>query len=378
MESDGWRTKKKKGKGTLSDRLMDLAVDTGKHHILVMARQAKAGQLGEAGVAKARRLLGLGAKPKAWARGNGDLAKAATRRAEAAERKAKALEERLSKLETQCDATDDDVAMEASPTAPARRPAPEAAAAQAQSHAAALKESAERLRGAGLTEEADALDKKAAEHQKKAEGMPSLARRIELKESFVKRAEGRVLKGSTAVKDAKDKLDEAQENLKNVEAELAEAWAQLDQLRVELAKTRDPLCAPAADADSTVSAELAELRNQLAKATEEAEKLRGQNAVMMSAGRGLETELAAAKPELEAARAEKSAAERRHVELRALGSAELKRLLEQCFTDHKTALTAGRWHDAESLADSTRKLTAALREADEMEASYNSNFNPES
>ncbi len=71
-------------------------------------------------------------------------------------------------------------------------------------------------------------------------------------------------------------------------------------------------------------------------------------------------------------------AELQHAELRSLGSAELRMRLAKCFRDHQTALTDGRWSEAESLADMTGKLTAALREAGELEVKAGSNFNPDS
>ncbi len=76
--------------------------------------------------------------------------------------------------------------------------------------------------------------------------------------------------------------------------------------------------------------------------------------------------------------AEKSAAERQHAELRALGSAELKTRLAKCFSDHQQALMHERWREAETLADTTKRLTAAFREAGEQEAQAGSVFNPDS
>ncbi len=362
----GWTTLKRKRKGTLSDKLLDLATETGKHHILVMARQAKAGQLGEAGVAKAWRLLG--SKPARGQQPKSDLAKAAVRRAEAAERITKDLKERLAKLESQRARSDkDDAEMDAGPAEPARRRAPEVVAAEAESHAVALTESAARLRNAGLTEEAEALEKKAAEFQKKAVNMPSLAKRIEMKESFIERARGRVQKGSQAIQDAENKLKDAQGAMKTYQKELAEAQVELDQLRTELSGgQRDPASMSASDGSTrqataqAIAAEADELRRQLARATEEASTLHRQNADMLGAGRHLESDLAAAN-------AEKNEAERRHAELRVLGSEEFKKRLEKCFQDHHAALASSNWDSASSLAETTHRLTAALREAEEME-----------
>ena len=126
------------------------------------------------------------------------------------------------------------------------------------------------------------------------------------------------------------------------------------------------------------SAELSTLRIQMKQLSEEVVQLRKQNADMRQLGQGLEGELAVARPQLEAARAEKTAAERQHSELRGQGSAQLSTRLQQCFRDHQLALTEGRWQDAECLADMTKRLTAALREAGELESQLGSNFNPDS
>ena len=125
-------------------------------------------------------------------------------------------------------------------------------------------------------------------------------------------------------------------------------------------------------------AELAQLRTQMVQLSDEVVQLRQQNADMRRAGQGLQGELEAARPELEAARASKTAAERQHAELRALGSAELTTRLSKCFRDHQKALTESRWSEAESLADTTKKLTAALREAGELESQAGSVFDPNS
>ena len=76
---------------------------------------------------------------------------------------------------------------------PAWRPAPEAVAAEAEAHATAFQESAARLRAAGLVAEAEELEKKASAQRKKAD-LPSLAKRIDMKEVFIQRAEARVQK----------------------------------------------------------------------------------------------------------------------------------------------------------------------------------------
>ena len=113
---------------------------------------------------------------------------------------------------------------------------------------------------------------------------------------------------------------------------------------------------------------MAQILAQLQQLTTEAEELRRKNAVMHGAGANLENELAAARPELEAARAAKAAAVREHEELRNLGVPQLRTRLEACFAERQTALQRGFWGDAETLADTEKKLTAALRAASEAEA----------
>ncbi len=373
-----------KRKGTLSDKLLDMYVDTGVHRFLDMARDAQAGRLGQEQFAKAWKLVG--AKPgkpgkrdgaptqRPAGKPRGGRNSEAEKRAIAAEQKAKDLEARLAALELRSAKAGEDAEMDAAPATPTRRPAPEIIAAEASARATVLQESATRLRAAGLIGEAEPLEVKAAELLKKSE-LPSRWKRLDMKEAFVKRAEGRVLKGTQAVEEALQALDAARNALQVWERELEEAHAQLTQLRNESDDSERTPSAAAEPADVDV---VTQLRLQLSTLESEASRLREQNAMMLSAGKGLESQLAAAKPELQAAREAKLEAERKHIELRGLGSTVLTDRLAKCFTAHQQALNDSQWQAAENLAETTGKLTAALREASANEAQCSSAFNPES
>lgn len=347
--------KNKKRKGTLSEHLLDLAVETGAHHILVMAKQAKQKQLGEAGVAKAKRLL----RNASFAdqRRGGD-APGAARRAEAAEKRAKELEQRLAKLEALQKVGSDDsmAAVEESgePSRTERRPAPEVAVAEAEARAAELEASASRLRAVGLAGQAEALEKQAVEQRKIAEKAPDPGKRVDMQKAWIKRAEARLEKAAARIGDAQKELREAQEAHQALQRELDDGRMRLSQLRNELyrdeaadiAETQPPAAASASNATPAV----AELHVQLSAVRAERDAL-----------------------------ASAAAAERRAVaELAPLGAPELQSRLEKCAQDYSRALGEARWDAADVLAETMRKLTASLRKAHEAAAQEPSAFNPNS
>ena len=91
----GWQTQAaKKRKGTLSSRLLDLAVETGRSDIVSMARKAQRGELGEAEVAKAWKIVGgksndsnIQAKSKDKGKGRGNSGPAAGAKLKEVEKK---------------------------------------------------------------------------------------------------------------------------------------------------------------------------------------------------------------------------------------------------------------------------------------------------
>ncbi len=362
----------------MTERLFDLAVDTGSSKFLDWARKAKDGKLGEAKVAQAWKLL----KNKPAGRSDGKRGRApedtaaAARRAAAAERKARDLEARLAKLEAERSTAPepDKTQGGAGPQAlPERRPAPEIAVAEAEARAAELEASAGRLRAVGLAEQADELEKQASEQRKLAEKAPEPGKRIDMLKAWIKRAEGRVAKSSDRIADAQKELKDAQAAHKALQDELEDGRGQLQMLRNNMRSSDDAEDAaePAAKrAAPAPSAAMEELHQQLQQAKAEAERLRSENVVMRKAGHSLETELTAVK-------AEQTAAEQAHIQLRGLGSAELKKRLAQCFADLQAALNSSKWQEAEALEDTTKKLTAALREAGERESQAGSAFNPD-
>ena len=265
---------------------------------------------------------------------------------------------------------------------------------KAEARAAELEASAGRLRAVGLAEQADELEKQASEQRKLAEKAPEPGKRIDMLKAWIKRAEGRVAKSSDRIADAQKELKDAQAAHKALQDELEDGRGQLQMLRNNMRSSDDAEDAaePAAKrAAPAPSAAMEELHQQLQQAKAEAERLRSENVVMRKAGHSLETELAAVKAEqtamwkaghsleteLTAVKAEQTAAEQAHIQLRGLGSAELKKRLAQCFADLQAALNSSKWQEAEALEDTTKKLTAALREAGERESQAGSAFNPD-
>ena len=227
-DKGGWQTPKRR-KGTLSDKLLELSINTGKHHILEMARKAKAGALGEAGVAKAWRLLGQRHRHNA----------AADERVHAAERRAKVLEARLKTLEEQQQGSRCGIAPQIGSSAPPpvseRRPAPEVVTAQAESRAAELEQAATRLKAVGLAEDAEKLLEKAAAQRKQVEKAPTPWKRIEALEGFITRAEARVTKAQQRIDTIEDELAKARQSRDTLKQELDDARQQLTELRNSIA-----------------------------------------------------------------------------------------------------------------------------------------------
>ena len=370
-----WAEVPRRRRGTLTEQLFDLAVETGSSKFLDWARKAKDGKLGESNVAQAWSLLKKRSSGRSGSKQTRprDDTTAAARRVAAAEKKASDMEARLAKLEAErsAEAERAPTAADASTPAPAeRRPAPEATVAAAEARAAELEASAGRLRTLGLAEAAESLEKQASEQRKVAESTPTPGKRIDMQKAWIKRAEARVAKAATRIDAAQKEWQDAQAAHNTLQQELDDGRAHLVKLRNEM----DPeeIAEPAAKrAAPAPSAAMEELQQRLRQAQAEAERLRDENDKMRQAGHSLETELTAVK-------AEKSAAELAHIELRGLGSAELKKRLAQCFKDLQDALNRSMRQEAEVLEDTTKKLTAAMRDASNSEASCSSNFNPDS
>ena len=362
--SAGWSSKRSR---TLSARLLDLYVETGQTRLLDMARKAQSQQLGKAQVAKAWELV-KGQEHNKRRQPHPSERRAAEQRAIAAEKRAKAAEERIAKLEAKltnappedkalAQVTDTDMA--AAPAAE-RRPAPEVAAAEAEAHAIALEESAARLHAAGLVKESEELVKKASLHRKKLHALPSLAKQVDLKKAFVKRAEGRLEKGHAKVQSAKADLKKAEDELEELKAELGTARAQLAKLRTELASedaSEDVVIEENAESTQLAQDNLVQLRTQLAAAQAEVASF-----------------AQAAKVSHVAAAAERQAV----TALASLGVPELQGRVEKCFAEHTKAMTTLRWDAANSLAETMRRLTSALEQAHAAAAQEPSAFNPAS
>ena len=77
----------------------------------------------------------------------------------------------------------------------------------------------------------------------------------------------------------------------------------------------------------------------------------------------MEAENAALKQKIEKIESAARTTQREGAETRSLGRATLKSRLEQCFRDHIAALMAEEWSDAAEIAETTKELTAALRDA---------------
>ena len=263
------------------------------------------------------------------------------------------------------------------PTAKAAtpKPPPWERAKAAAVHATALEAALAAAQQTGGAEDfvKELTEKLTAARKASQDGRP-LPDRLAGIRSYISRAEKRLDAAETAVQEAEGQREAIAADLVSHKAKLEELEKEAEQQHKSAMETEDA----AQPATNSEPEELVQLREQMAQLSKEVVQLRQQNAAMHKAGKGLEVELCAARPELEAARAQKTAAERQHAELRSFGSVELTARLGRCFGDHQKALTEGRWSDAETLAEMTRKLTAALRDAGEQEARAGSNFNPES
>ena len=116
----------------------------------------------------------------------------------------------------------------------ARRPAPEAAAAEAEARAAALEQSAAQLRAVGLTSQAESLEQQASAERKSAESAPPAGKRLDLLEGFLRRAEGRLAKAAKRVEDAEVELAAARSARDALDSELNNGREQLAKFKKEL------------------------------------------------------------------------------------------------------------------------------------------------
>ena len=177
--------------------------------------------------------------------------------------------------------------------------------------------------------------------------MPWPGRRVDLLEAFLKRAESRLEKSKQHVTELEGELKAAREAVGDWEKGLAAGREKLTALKAELLGEDD---VPDQQKSTPAAPAVAELHSQLAA-------IRAERDAFASA----------------------AAAEARAVaSLKPLGVQELQTRLERCINDHTHALTESRWDAASSLADTMRKLTAALRSAHEAAAQERSVFNQNS
>ena len=116
-----------------------------------------------------------------------------------------------------------------------RRIAPEQRLADAEAGAVVLDEAAARLKEAGHSERAAAMEAEAADLRKGAGALPPPGRRLDLQEGFVSRAEGRCSRADAAVLEAERVLEEARKTQSALRKELEDGKADLQRLRAELA-----------------------------------------------------------------------------------------------------------------------------------------------
>ena len=160
--------------------------------------------------------------------------------------------------------------------ADARRPAPEDAKAGAVAKAKLLEGSARALREAGLPEQAQVLEKEAAEQRRRAEAAgPPPGKRLDLMEAYVRRSEGRLQKAKEKEEEAAKALADATDARVALQAELAEGCAKLQALRSELAAQGADNMEDVGPSTAPEEAEgIAALRAQLADALRERDEAR--------------------------------------------------------------------------------------------------------
>ncbi len=267
---------------------------------------------------------------------------------------------------------------------PLPKPAPWAKARAAASQATALEAalSAARLAG-GDAELAEELQRKLDAARKASTDSRPLDIKLSGCRDFISRARKRLEKAEQIIKDATQHRD-------NLRQDLDEHEKTLKELEDEAAKARNPTSMAVEEAEATEpDIDLAKLQQQLAtmrserdslfeqatKAQSESAKLRSDNKVYISEGKKLQSRIGALEEERAA---ESGALKRQHSELRSLGSSELMSRLDKCFRDHQAALGEQSFSAARALWETMGKLTAALEEAEPLEAQAGSVFNPAS
>ena len=265
--------------------------------------------------------------------------------------------------------------------------APWAKARAAASQATALEAAISAARAAGGDEPLVAgLEAKLTNAKKAATDDRPLHDQVAGCQNFIARARKRLEKADAAVREAteyRDKLiadiDEHLARLTELEQQVEDARASSDEAMQEAPK---PAGASAVAEDAAelkrqleaaqleqaqaahAAAETEErLRDQLRLAHAEAAALRGENESFIDKGQKLEAERHSLELKLQKAKVEQRRSEQESSEMRALGKAALKSRLGECFKEHNTALLAEDWDAAAALAETTRKLTAALRDA---------------
>ena len=307
-----WQSAGRRKRGSLTEQLFDLAVNTGSSKFLDWARKAKDGKLGEDKVAQA--WAALRRKPAGdpgvrQSQGRSGTS-AAERRAQAAEKKANALEARLAKLESSAAPSEVPApsGTKAAPVAAKERGAPEDTAADAEARAAELQASAARLRALGLTDAAEVLEKQVSAQRKIAESMPAPGKRIDMLVAWIERAEGRASAAAARIAEKENELAEARKQHEKLIQDLDEGRNRLARLRSEIQEKAVEVAQDATMHPSEMD-ELLQLRIQLRAFQDErlsaarAAETAGATAAAKQA-QELRTQLASVQSEREAAVAE--------------------------------------------------------------------------
>ena len=285
-----------------------------------------------------------------------------------------------------------------------RRPAPEAVQAEANDRAAALEQSAVKLRAAGLEARAEELEAEAVRERKRAESAElSPGKRLDSLKRWLERAEGRLRRATEEEEDAEGALKDARKAREKLQKELDEGKLKLQELRSELSDEKDD------DGDAVLSdglgpqaataaeTELQLLRVQLELARTELETLRSAEGpatqqalaaqLQQLQAQLLQTQRAAAQAgedaksakatqaeqaeELEDFRKEKARRWQKSAELQPLSVEALQEQLDANVTEYVAVAGRGEWLAALRLSERSQLLTEALQDAHERSVGLN-------
>ena len=252
------------------------------------------------------------------------------------------------------------------------KPAPWARAKAAASQAAALEAALEAARVAGGDERLiKELEGRLSQAQKASTDDRPMPDKLAGCRAYIARARQRLEKAEAAEREAVNHRENLAEDLKEHEDKLAQLERDAKGPHAATAMATDT---PPAEADlqelqrqleaaNRAAAGAEQLRQQLRAVQAEATTLRGENESYLGSGQRLEAQHTALQKELEDIQAEQRKVNREGVELRALGKAALKSRLSACFKEHNAALLSESWAEVAALAETTQKLTTALRDA---------------